>query len=119
MDGHRMRAAGLFDRRLDALSTMRTALADDRTKYERACRGKATTGRGIGVAFLRAELVWFVQTLQIDNETTPECRMLAMGMKTRAHRVARELDQIDEDARRGGIYPGAMRDLKRQYGVEP
>ena len=66
------------------------------------------------MVFLRAELVWFVQTLQIDNETTPECRMLATGMKTRAHRVARELDQIDEDARRGGIYPGAMRDLKRQ-----
>ena len=45
--------------------------------------------------------------------------MLATGMKTRAHRVARELDQIDEDARRSGIYPGAMRDLKRQYGLEP
>ena len=62
---------------------------------------------------------WFVQSLQIDNETTPECRMLATGMRLRAQRIARELDQIDEDARRGGIYPGAMRDLKRQYGLAP
>jgi len=48
--------------------------------------------------FLRSELLWFSQTL---------------------HHVARELDQIDDDARRRGIYPGAMRDLKRQYGLEP
>ena len=119
MDAHRVRATALFDRRLSAVSTIRTALADDRTTYERACRGKATTGRGIGVVFLRSELLWFSQTLRIDNETTPACRMLATGMKTRAHHVARELDQIDEDARRRGIYPGAMRDLKRQYGLEP
>jgi hypothetical protein len=118
LDAHRMRAAALFDRRLDAASAMRTELTDDWKKYERACRGKATTGRGIGVAFVRSELVWFVQSLQIDNETTPECRMLATGMKTRSHHVARELEQIDEDARRSGIYPGVMRDLKRRYGFE-
>lgn len=44
--------------------------------------------------------------------------MLATGMKTRSQYVARELDQIDEDARRRGIYPGVVRDLKRQYGFE-
>jgi hypothetical protein len=118
MDAHRMRATALFDRRLDAVSTARTELGDDRQKYERACQGKVTTGRGIGVVFLRSELVWFTHALQIDNETTPECRMLATGMKARAQRVASELRQIDEEARRSGIYPGAMRDLKRQYGLE-
>ena len=71
-----------------------------------------------GVAFVRSELVWFVQRLQIDNETTPECRMLAAAMKTRSQHVARELDQIDEDARRSGIYPGVVRDLKRTLGFE-
>jgi hypothetical protein len=118
LDAHRTRAAALFDRRLDAASAMRTQLTDDWKKYERACRGKVTTGRGLGVAFVRSELVWFVQSLQIDNETTPECRMLATGMKTRSHHVARELDQIDEDARRRGIYPGVIRDLKRIHGFE-
>ena len=118
LDAHRARAAALFDRRLDAASAMRTDLTDDWKKYERACRGKVTTGRGLGVVFLRSELVWFVQSLQIDNETTPECRMLATGIKTRSQHVARELDQIDEDARRRDIYPGVMRDLKRKYGFE-
>ena len=66
----------------------------------------------------RSELVWFAQTLYIDNETTPACRMLVTGIKTRSQHVARELVSIDEDARRRGIYPGVMRDLKRGYGFE-
>ena len=118
LEAQRARAAALFDRRLDTSSAMRTELMDDWKKYERACRGTVTTGRGIGVAFVRSELVWFVQSLQIDNETTPECRMLATGMKMRSQHVARELDQIDEDARRRGIYPGVVRDLKRTHGFE-
>jgi hypothetical protein len=118
LDAHRTRASALFNRRLDAASALRTELADDWKKYERACRGKVTTGRGIGVAFVRSELVWFVQSLQIDNETTPECRMLATGMKTRSQHVTRELEQIDEDGRRNGIYPGVVRELKRRYGFD-
>jgi len=118
LDAHRARAAALFDRRLDAARATRVELTDDWKKYERGCRGKVTTGLGVGVVLLRSELVWFAQSLGIDNETTPECRMLATGMKTRSQHVARELDQIDEDARRRGIYPGVMRDLKRTYGFE-
>jgi hypothetical protein len=118
LDAHRTRASALFDRRLNAATALRTELADDWKKYERACRGKITTGSGIGMAFVRSELVSFVQSVQIDNETTPECRMLATGMKTRSQHVARELDQIDEDGRRSGIYPGVIRELKRTYGFD-
>lgn len=115
---HRARAASLFDRRLEDLSTMRAGLADDWKAYERACRGKVTTGRGAGVVFLRSGLVWFVQALELDNETMPACRILATGITTRSYRMAHELQQMDEAARRGGIYPGAMRDLKRRYGFD-
>lgn len=118
LDAHRARAAALFDRRLEAASATRTELSDDWKKYHGACRGKVTTGHGMGVVFLRSELVWFVQTLQIDNESTPECRMLTTGMKTRSQHISRALAQIDEDARRQAIYPGVMRDLKRHYGFE-
>ena len=44
--------------------------------------------------------------------------MLVTGIKTRSQHVARELQQIDEDARRRGMHPGVMRDLKRGYGFE-
>jgi hypothetical protein len=118
LDTHRTRAAALFERRLEAASATRTELSNDWKKYQDACRGKVTTGHGIGVVFLRSELVWFVQTLKIDNESTPACRMLTTGMKARSQQISRELDQIDEDARRLGIYPGVMRDLKRKYEFE-
>ena len=118
LDVQRANAAALFDRRLDTLSAMRTELTEDWKTYERACRGKVTSGRGSGVVFLRSELVWFGQSLEIDNETTPVCRMLVTEIKTRSQHVARELQQIDEDARRCGMYPGVMRDLKRGYGFE-
>ncbi len=71
-----------------------------------------------GVVLLHSELVWFAHTLQIDNETTPTCRMLVTGIKTRSQHVAGELEQVDETARRRAIYPGVMRDLKRAYGFE-
>ena len=118
LDAHRARAAAMFDSRLDTLGVMRAGLTDDLKKYERACRGKVTTGRGIGVVFLPAEPVWTAQWLEIDNETTPPCRMLVTEIKTRSQQLARESEQIDEDARRRGVYPGVMRDLKRGYGFE-
>lgn len=118
LDAHRAAAASLFNLRFAALSAVRTELADDWKTYERACRGKVTTGRGVGVVFLRTQLVWFVQSLELDNETMPACRMLAAGMTTRSQHVVREVEQINEDARRRGIYPGIMRDLKRSYGFE-
>lgn len=118
LDVQRANAAAVFDRRLDTLSAMHTELTEDWKTYERACRGKVTRGRGSGVVFLRSELVWFAQSLEIDNETTPACRMLVSGIKTRSQYVARELQQIDEDARRREMYPGVMRDLKRGYGFD-
>lgn len=118
LETHRTRAAALFARRLDSLSATRAELSDDLKKYERACRGKMSAGLGTGAILLRPEVVWFAETLYIDNETTPACRMLATDIKTRSQRVTRERDSIDEDARRVGIYPGVMRDLKRGYGLE-
>jgi hypothetical protein len=118
LETQRADAAALFDRRLDTLNAMRTELTEDWKTYERACLGKVTRGRGSGVVFLRSEFLWFAQSLDIDNETTPACRMLASGIKMRSQHVPRELQQIDEDARRRGIYPGVMRNLKRGYGFE-
>jgi hypothetical protein len=118
LEAHRANAVALFAGRFDSLTAMRADLSGDVQKYERACRGKSTSGLGTGVILFRSELVWFAQALYIDNETTPACRMLVTGIKTRSQHVARELVSIDEDARRRGIYPGVMCDLKRGYGFE-
>ena len=119
LDTHRTRAVALFDRRLEAASATRTELTDDWKKYQRACRGKVTTGHGIGVVFLRSELVWFAQTLrdrQRNDAGVPHAH--DRDEDALAAHLPASCDQIDEDARRRGIYPGVMRDLKRQYGFE-
>ena len=118
LDIHQAQASALFERRIDVLRGVRVELADDVKKYDRGCRGKVTTGRAVRAGLLRSELVWFAESFEIDNETTPACRMRATGIKSRAQHLTRELAQLDEDARRRGIYPGVMRDMKRKYGFE-
>jgi hypothetical protein len=44
--------------------------------------------------------------------------MLAADIEMRSAHLKDGLARIDEDARRRGIYPGVMRDLKRHYGFE-
>ena len=114
----RAAAAAAFGTRLDALRRTRAEMLDDRMKYDRACRGKVTTGRAIGVLLTPPEGVWFLESLVIDNETTPACRMLVTEIKSRFQQTKGELERIDEEARRRAIYPGVMRDLKRIHGFE-
>jgi hypothetical protein len=118
MDAQRAAAATAFGIRLDALSHVRAATVDGRKKYERACRGKVTTGRSIGIMNVPPDAAWFFEVLALDNETTPACRMLVVEIRTGSQQIDREMERIDEDARRRGIYPGVMRDLKRTYGFE-
>jgi hypothetical protein len=44
--------------------------------------------------------------------------MLVTDIKSRFQETKRELERIDEEARRRAIYPGVMRDLKRIHGLE-
>ena len=118
LDLQRASAVAAFGTRLDALRRTRADMLDDRMKYDRACRGKVTTGRSIGIVITPPESAWVLESLVIDNETTPACRMLVGDIKSRWHETKRELDRIDEEARRRGIYPGVMRDLKRLHGFE-
>jgi len=118
LDLQRAAAAAAFGMRLDALQRTRAEMLEDRTKYDRACRGKVTTGRAIGIMLTPPQATWFLESLVIDNETTPACRMLVTDITSRFQETKRELERIDEEARRRAIYPGVMRDLKRIHGFE-
>jgi hypothetical protein len=128
-------AATTFGPRLGVLRLMQTQTVDDRKKYELACRGKVTSIRpvptpgipldrtliGQGAIVTLGELPRqgsFPQKLELKNETSPVCRMLAADIEMRSAHLKDGLARIDEDARRRGIYPGVMRDLKRHYGFE-
>lgn len=110
-------AAATFGPQLVALASMRTQIADDQKKYDVACRGKVTTARPTVTAGIPLDRTFF-PPFEIKNEATPTCRMLVTDIKTRTEHMKRELERIGEDARRRGIYPGVMRDLKRNYGFE-
>jgi hypothetical protein len=56
---------------------------------------------------------------EIANETMPECRLLWEDITTASTTIERELNNIQETARRRGIYPGIVRDLLAKYGFNP
>lgn len=53
---------------------------------------------------------------EIDNATTAYCRSLWSDIAADAAVIRSELANIDEAARRAGIYPGVIRELRAQYG---
>jgi len=53
---------------------------------------------------------------RIDNETTALCRTLWSDIAAETRIIHDELAAIDEAARRAGIYPGVVRDLRAEYG---
>jgi hypothetical protein len=116
LDLQRADAAAMFGLRLDALNQASAKTAGDLEKYDRACRGKMTVGRATGIAVNAWKGFWLAQRIEIANESTPACRMLVTEIKTQSQQITHEMERIDEDARRRGIYPGVMRDLKRMYG---
>lgn len=119
LDLQRSDAAAIFGSRLDALGQIGAQIADEHEKYEHACRAKVTTAHTTTVlARFSRRGVWVTQTFEISNESTPTCRMLVADIKTHSQQIVRELERIDEDARRRSIFPGVMRDLKRVYGFE-
>jgi hypothetical protein len=54
----------------------------------------------------------------ISNETTPQCRLLWDDTTKASSMVERELNDIQETARRRGIYRGIVRDLLTKYGFK-
>jgi hypothetical protein len=56
---------------------------------------------------------------EIRNETTAQCLVLRSDIVAGVASVERRLASISEDARRAGIYPGVMRDLRTATGLPP
>lgn len=130
----RAEAATLFGPRLEALSQAKQKTVSDHQRYVAACLDRVTKGRletGAGIPLDRVVIgsgaIMSLGELppqgsmpafvQINNETTPTCRMLAHDINVRSARSRTELAAIEEDARRRGVYPGIMRELRSQYGL--
>lgn len=60
----------------------------------------------------------WVQSSSINNEETAVCRILWSDMIATYSGIKVEMVSIQEDARRAGVYPGTIRDLRAKYGLE-
>jgi hypothetical protein len=108
-----------------------------RRRYAAACRGKVTTVRPVypvGIPLdhpptVTGGLVSGVPAttatggtpllFEISNESTAECRLLRSDIIAGVASVEHRLEEISEQARRAGIYPGVMRDLRSAHGLKP
>lgn len=77
-------------------------------EYGRACRGFGPDGTPPpGVAPGTAL-----------SEAHPQCRAFKSRMDARLAWIREQLAALDEEARRAGVYPGVVRELRSRYGLE-
>jgi hypothetical protein len=130
----REEAAAIFSRRLQTIRNLANDAEANYRRYMAGCYGKVTTTQpavppGVPLDSVviggRDALVAQGQLLPdgtgpgpsiSQNDTTPQCRILLNDIATQTATINRELDDIEAAALRGGIYPGVLRDLRREYG---
>jgi hypothetical protein len=52
------------------------------------------------------------------SEAHPQCRAFKSRMDARLAWIREQLAALDEEARRAGVYPGVVRELRSRYGLE-
>ena len=60
---------------------------------------------------------WTQQTV-VSNEDTAQCRMLWSDIVARSASVQRDMQAVQEKARRQGVLPGHLRDLRQKYRLD-
>lgn len=59
---------------------------------------------------------WAKET-NLDNASTSRCRSLWSDIQRESDQLQAGIDQIEDSARRIGIFPGVVRDLRSRYGL--
>lgn len=123
LDVMRNNAYRMFDGRLAELKRRVSDLEARREQMRAACSG-TTRGSSVGGIVdptnpaVSDELSSLTTTsnIEIDNATTPQCRMSVMDAQGETASIRAALERIEEEGRGTGIYPGVMRDLLAKYG---
>jgi hypothetical protein len=136
VDVMRASATATFGPALEAARQRADRVEVARREYEAACHGKVTTTRAVypqGIPLDRTligegalvssgglpQQSGSPLRFETRNETTPLCRALRSDITAGVASVQAQLAQITESARRAGIYPGIMRDLRGEHGFQP
>jgi hypothetical protein len=110
----RVDAAELFGARVKALRIAVDERDAKITRYQDACAGKMTTGGPM--VFVSGWSAAIVPST-INNETTPQCRLLLSELVSQSDAIRMERSGIEESGRVKKIYPGVIRDLFAAAGL--
>ncbi len=91
----------------------------------------SSNGLGVGLsvgafASRNWDAIWATETVaawredwvaesKIDNATTSLCRAIWSDIRRDARSLQAGMEELEESARRAGIYPGIVRDLRNSY----
>ena len=110
-----MREQGVeaYQRALESVSRMSGEIDDYWDRYAKSCVTSAARG---------GDRSWFAvfepNGLRIAATSGYDCEGWLANLRTNANVVRAEVVKATEAARRQGVYPGVMRDLRRQHRME-
>lgn len=108
VDLRREEAGAQLDTALAALAHHARQYRAMEEEYNKVCRGLGPDGTpppGVAPGASR-------------NEAHPQCRAFKGQLDTRLAWIREQLATLDEEARRAGVYPGVVRDLRRRHGFD-
>ena len=109
----RREGADAFERVAGTLARQRENVTELQARYDVECVGTyvpLVTIPGVG---------WpYPVDYVIEKSELPECRALQERADGRFEALRRALADAEEQARRAGVYPGTLRDIKRAYGLD-
>ena len=125
IDEMRERAIQMFDYQLRDVRRRQALLVERRRLRVAACTGSTVIRSTNQVYDPRRVNAMFPNTeplarggLSVDNASTPTCHLITSQVETESDALARLIDRLDEEARRGAIYPGVMRELYARYQIQ-
>ena len=111
----RAQAIKFFDGQCVRLRAVADNMERNIRAWKGACEGKTSSGRGY-VTSLDGQL-GFVQSITINNETTPYCQQLFIEAQTAADKIRREMPMAFNQGRTMGLLPGDVRNATYKYGL--
>ena len=109
-------AIAFFDRECRRLRVVADEMDSKLRAWDGACQGTTTTG-GAYVQGLDGQIA-YVQSISIDNASTPYCRQLLVEARGAADRIRREMPEAFNNGRRMGLLPGDVRAATHRYGLD-
>lgn len=109
----RREGAEAFERATSGLARQRDEVVHLQARYDVECVGTyvlVVTIPGVGWPYPGEYL--------IEKSELPECMALRERVDGRAEAIRRALADAEEQARRAGVYPGTVRDIKRAHGLD-